>query len=208
MSRCWHRHVCLGSSNHLFDHAGEPRAWCSRFRKPPPWPSFVVCAPQISLKGPQFLWTQPEFLDCPRFDRYGFRQKKIYRTPEAKEKKAQHCQLAPKASNAECVVVFMAVSSCPCRASCFSHSRPSRSTRMVDAIRLFEFRRRRNSCSMYARVLRCTGYTWRVALTKGKPQESGNPHQTSQSAGELFLVNARPFPEQSSSIATCRVGSI
>ena len=27
-------------------------------------------------------------------------------------------------------------------------------------------------------------------------------------SGELFLVNARPFPEQSSSIATCRVGSI
>ena len=39
-------------------------------------------------KGPQFLWTQPEFLDCPRFDRYGFRRKKkIYRTPEAKGKK-------------------------------------------------------------------------------------------------------------------------
>ena len=61
---------------------------------------------------------------------------------------------------------------------------------------------------MYAKLLRCTGYTRRAALTKGKPQDSGNPHQISQSAGQLFLVNARPFPEQSSSIATCRVGSI
>ena len=61
---------------------------------------------------------------------------------------------------------------------------------------------------MYAELLRCTRYTKRAALTKGKPQESGNPHQVSQSASQLFLVNARPFPEQSSSIATCRVGSI
>ena len=61
---------------------------------------------------------------------------------------------------------------------------------------------------MYAKLLRCTAYTTRAALTLGKPHESGNPHQTSQSAGQLFLVNPRPFPEQSSSIATCRVGSI
>ena len=37
-------------------------------------------------------------------------------------------------------------------------------------------------------------YTWIAALTKGKPQESGNPHQTSQSAGQLFLVTPGPFP--------------
>ena len=58
--------------------------------------SFVVCAPQISLKGPQFLWTQPEFLDCPRFDRYGFQEKQIYRTPEANEKKSAALQVGSK----------------------------------------------------------------------------------------------------------------
>ena len=68
-------------------HWGEQSAWCSRSRKPPPWPSFVVCAPQISLKDPQFLWTQPEFPGCPRFDRYGFQEKKFTGPRRQKGKK-------------------------------------------------------------------------------------------------------------------------
>ena len=35
---------------------------------------------------------------------------------------------------------------------------------------------------MYAEFLRCTRYTRRAVLIKGNPQESGNPHQVSQSA--------------------------
>ena len=177
---------CLGSSNHLFDHAGVPSAWCSRFRKPPPWPSFVVCAPQISLKGPQFLWTQPEFLDCPRFDRYGFRQKKNLQDPGGKrKKKAQHCHWVGSKGieRGMCRPLHGSFELSLQSKLLFTLQSPDLRDRqawgsVVDAIRLFEFRRRRNSCSMYARVLRCTGYTWRAALTKGKPQESGNPHQT------------------------------
>ena len=36
---------------------------------------------------------------------------------------------------------------------------------------------------MYAKPLRCSGYTRRVWLTKGKPQESGNLRRVGQSAG-------------------------
>ena len=61
---------------------------------------------------------------------------------------------------------------------------------------------------MYAKLLRCTVYACEAALAMGKPQESGETPRISQSASEIFftLVNARPFPEQSSSIATSRVG--
>ena len=88
----------------------------------------------------------------------------------------------------------------------FSLSKPSQSMRMVLAIRLFEFRRRKDICSMYAKLLRCTVYACKAALAMGKPQESGETPRISQSASWIFLVNARPFPEQSSSISTCRAG--
>ena len=38
---------------------------------------------------------------------------------------------------------------------------------------------------MYAELLRCSRYTRRAALTKGKPQ---NSHQVSQSAGQLLVI--------------------
>ena len=64
----------------------------------------------------------------------------------------------------------------------FSLSKPSQSMRMVLAIRLFEFRSRKDICSMYAKLLRCTVYACEAALAMGKPQESGETPRISQSA--------------------------
>ena len=54
--------------------------------------------------------------------------------------------------------------------------------------------------------LRMYMYGYSSLHTNAKARESSKIH--SQKTDYVFLVNARPFPEQSSSIATCRVGSI
>ena len=143
-------------------------------------------------KGPQFLpfnpnpWTVLGLIDMA-FEIKKKKKKKITGS-EGERRKTQHCKLTLNASNSKRIVIFMAVSTGSHSACCFSHSTPSRSMSLmegckVDAIRLFEFQRRKDTCTMYAELLRCTGYTWIAALTQGKSQESGNPRRVSQSAG-------------------------
>ena len=145
-----------------------------------------------------------------RFDRHGFQKKKFTGPQRQKERKAA---LQVGSKSIELVTHRRLHSSFDSRVVLVEHAavhtphlRDRRRWSMPSDCSNFEDEER--AALMYAELLRCTRYTRRAALTKGKPQESGNPHQVSQSAGQLFLVNARPFPEQSSSIATCRVGSI
>ena len=59
--------------------------------------------------------------------------------------------------------------------------------RMVLAIRLFEFRRRKDICSMYAKLLRCTVYACEAALAMGKtPRIGGNPKNQPISEQDIF----------------------
>ena len=129
-----------------------------------------------------------------RFDRHGF-QKKIHRTQRQKKRKAA---LQVGSKSIQLVTHRRLHSSFDSRVVHVEHAafhtphlRDRRRWPMPSDCSNFEDEER--AALMYAELLRCTRYTRRAALTKGKPQESGNPHQVSQSAGQLFLVNARPF---------------
>ena len=80
-----------------------------------------------------------------------FQNKKFSQDPQESEKK--------DVSVTECTApnLLMAISD---GLACFffssSISKPLQSMRMVLVIRLFEFRRRKDICSMYAKLLRCT----------------------------------------------------
>ena len=78
-----------------------------------------------------------------------------------------------------------------------SLSKPSQSMRMVLAIRLFEFRSRKDkplkvkdTCTMHAELLRCTVYACEAALAMGKPQESGG-NSKNQPISELDIFSKR-----------------
>ena len=64
-------------------------------------------------------------------------------------------------------------------------------------------RRQRNTYFLYAKLRRCTGYTWQSGTNLGKPQGiAGNPQRISRSMGLLY----EPFPEQSLSIVSRSTG--
>ena len=168
------------------DHAGEhAKCFVLTFSKPPPWPSFVVCAQQISSKGPQFLWTQPEFLDGLIYMAF----KKKFTGPQRQKKRKAALQVGSKSIelvthrclhcslDSRVVLVEHAAFHTP-------HFRDRRRWSMPSDCSKFEDEER--AALMYAELLRCTRYTRRAALTKGKTQESGNPHQISQSAASYF----------------------
>ena len=129
-------------------------------------PLFDVCTPHISSKGPQ-----PQF-DC--HVQTNFQKNFLQRTHSKMRKKTSASQsIQPQTScNFEwsCMLFF------------FSLSKLSQSMKMVLAIRLFELRRRKDICSINAKLLRCTVYACEAALALGKSQQSGKPRRISQSA--------------------------
>ena len=151
---------------------------------------FSMSAYHISSKGPQ--------LQFDRHEQTSFENNFFRPTGEWVKRCQRHGSVQPQTSWISSGLACFFFSLC----------KPSQSMRMVLAIRLFQFRSRKAICSMYAKLLRCTVYACEAALALGEPQESGETPRISQSASSIFLVNARPFPEQSSSIATCCVGSI
>ena len=205
LPRCWFRHVCpweleasLTSGWPVTMHAGEHakalvvHVFQNVHRNQV---SLIVCAPQISSKSPQFLWTHPEFLDGPRFDRDGFQKKKKLHDPwRQKEKKAQHFRSS--------------IASWLQRHRTHNVSSSSWQFRVVlvhveqAAFHTLDIRDRRgwsmpSDWSNFedegtpALIRQTSTYTTRAALTLGKPHESENPDQISQSAGQLFLNLAK-----------------
>ena len=148
---------------------------------------------QVSLSAPsRFLrkvlsWTQPEFLDG--LIDMAFR-KKIHRTPKAKKRKAA-LQVGSKSIELVTHRRFR-LSSCPCRACSFSHTTPSRSTTTVDAIWLFEFRRRRKSCS----DVRWTSTMYTVHQESGANQGEtpgiGEPPSSQPISGPVMHIREVP----------------
>ena len=126
---------------------------------------FSMSAHHISSKGPQL-----------QFDRHvktSFENNFFRPTGEWEKRRQRHGSVQPQTSW---------ISSGRACFFFFSLSKPSQSMRMVLAIRLFEFRSRKDICSMYAKLLRCTVYACEAALAMGKPQESGETPRISQSA--------------------------
>ena len=163
-------------------------ALCSRFRKPPPWPSFVVCTQQISSKIPQFLWTQPEFLDGPRFDRHG---KKKFAGPKRQKKRKPVLQVGSKAWGIELVTHRRLHSTFDSRVVLVEHAaihtphlRDRRRWSMPSDCSNFEDEER--AALMYDKLLRCTGYTRRAALTKGTPKNRGIPNKPANQRASYF----------------------
>ena len=71
-----------------------------------------------------------------------------------------------------------------------SLSKPSQSMRMVLAIRLFEFRSRKDICSMYAKLLLCTLYACEAALARGNPKNRGKPQESANQRARYFKRQA------------------
>ena len=134
-----HLHLCPGvgfvrfvpGARIIFDQR-LTSGWPAADQRPCRWACKALCAhvfenlhrDQVSLSAPRkFLRKVLSFYErVPRRSTVWstwLSKKKIPDPPKGKEKKAQHCKLALKASKALHIVVFMAVSSCPWRASSF-----------------------------------------------------------------------------------------
>ena len=129
---------------------------------------FSMSAHHISSKGPQL-----------QFDRHvqtSFENSFFRPTGEREKRRQRHGSVQPQTSwISSGLACFF-----------FSLSKPSQSMRMVFAIGLFEFRMRKDICSMYAKLLRCTVYACEAALAMGKPKNRGKPQESANQRARYF----------------------